>query len=66
MSSGIAICSVCKREVHSELGDYPAWWHCTDLSPLCSGGKVVYPESLDEVVEGWCGKDADVFILGLP
>lgn len=59
MSTGIVICSICKRELH-QSGDRAienGWMHCEDRTPRCSDGSAVFPESTAEIVGKWCGMD---------
>jgi len=69
MSSGLVICSVCKREVHQ---DGPAsthttitgapytlhgWQHCEDKTPRCDGASSIWPMDRFEIVGKFCGRD---------
>ena len=56
MSTGIVICSECKREVHQD-GENQTWRHCGDKTPRCEGAKSVYPKSRDEIEGKYCGVD---------
>lgn len=57
MSTGLVICSTCKREVHQGAG---FWYHCEDRSPRCELASSVYPKSLDEIVGKYCGMDGSI------
>lgn len=63
MSYGICICSKCKREADQSRtvpGDFNSalvWHHCEDGAPLCKGANSAYPQSNDEIVGEWCGRD---------
>lgn len=64
MSTGLVICSACRREVHQDGGrpapDQPAGWrHCEDQSPRCEGATSRYPENAGEIVGLYCGADDD-------
>uniref|UniRef100_A0A6M3LE14 Uncharacterized protein n=1 Tax=viral metagenome TaxID=1070528 RepID=A0A6M3LE14_9ZZZZ len=61
MSTGIIICSKCKREMHQEgqkdvWGKF-IWTHCEDKTPRCSEGEAVWPENECEIAGKFCGKD---------
>jgi hypothetical protein len=67
MSSGLVICSVCRREVHQD-GPTPAptppdrypstgWTHCEDGTPRCDGATSTYPTSRAEIVGRFCACD---------
>lgn len=55
MSSGIVICSECRREVH-QYGP-KTWEHCEDRSQACDGATPVFPASTEEIAGKWCGRD---------
>ncbi len=61
MSTGLVICSKCKREVHQDgphLLDEPSTWrHCEDKSQRCEGAVSAYPTSKAEIVGEFCGID---------
>lgn len=72
MSSGIVVCSACKREVHQNGAivhgsrcECPrssgwcttGWTHCEDKTPRCAGATSDFPESTAEIVGRWCGID---------
>lgn len=61
MSSGLVICSTCKREIHQkrELGSM-VWRHCDDGSERCDGAWSEYPASRAEIVGKYCGRDGGV------
>lgn len=66
MSSGIVICSKCKREVHQDGPRVPSgsftvatWRHCEDKTPRCAGATSDYPRSVADIVGKWCGADGD-------
>lgn len=59
MSYGIVVCAGCLRELHQ---DGPrevenGWRHCEDKSPRCPGALAAYPESRNEIIGRYCGKD---------
>ena len=59
MSTGMVICSVCKREVHQ---DGPSnisrgWQHCEDGSPRCEGASSDYPRRASDVRGAYCCAD---------
>lgn len=60
MSTGITVCSVCKREAHQdgprEWGTV-TWRHCEDKTRLCAGAAVAYAPSESAIVGRWCGED---------
>lgn len=56
MSTGLVICSTCKREVHQD-GENQTWRHCEDKSSRCAGAKSIYPSSKAEIVGKFCGGD---------
>lgn len=61
MSTGIVMCSVCRREVHQDgprVNDRATWLHCEDKTPICEGAAVAYPLSPSEMVGRVCGVDA--------
>ena len=57
MSSGLCICTECKKEVHQDLN--MQWIHCDDASVLCSGAKPEYPKTRSEIQGIPCGRDID-------
>ena len=62
MSTGIVICSTCKREVHQDGPFDPktnaySWTHCEDKTPRCEGATSDWPVSKDEIKGKWCGAD---------
>ena len=63
MSSGLVICSKCKREVHQRGwmplpdGRRSIWHHCEDSTDMCDGADAVYPKSTAEIQGDWCGAD---------
>lgn len=61
MSTGLVICSVCKREVHQDApfkqGEPRGWRHCEDKTPRCAGATSDYPLSAAEIRGRWCGSD---------
>ena len=56
MSTGLVICSICKREVHQD-GENHSWRHCEDKTLRCEGASSVYPKSKDEIMGKYCGCD---------
>ena len=56
MSSGLVICSICKREVHQEGADH-GWIHCQDQTPRCTLADSIYPDDYSQIVGPYCGKD---------
>jgi len=60
MSSGIVVCSKCKREVHqggvSEMLPF-GWYHCEDKTARCDGATSIYPASKSDIKGDWCGID---------
>lgn len=56
MSTGLVICSLCNHEVHQD-GPNHSWRHCDDKTPICEGAKAIYPNTSDEIVGKWCGRD---------
>jgi hypothetical protein len=64
MSTGVVVCSVCRREVHQD-GPHAAsgvstWRHCEDKTPRCDGASSAYPKA-GEPVGKWCGIDGQRF-----
>lgn len=71
MSTGLVICSACKREVHQDgpaetvpLPDGKSyqrstWRHCEDKSPLCEGASREFPQAVDEIRGKFCAGDDD-------
>ena len=61
MSTGLVICSECKREVHQDgphlLDEPDTWRHCEDKSPRCKGADSTYPQDRSEIVGKFCGMD---------
>lgn len=61
MSSGLAICSVCHREIHQGVVGigWPEhrWWHCNDRSAICEGARAEYPRNYGDIVGAFCGMD---------
>jgi hypothetical protein len=62
MSSGLVICSVCRREVHQDgnaltPGGTWTWRHCEDKSPRCDGASFVYPSKRSDIVGSFCEMD---------
>jgi len=67
MSTGLVVCSRCKREVHQGV-DF-GWTHCADGSPICiidretTGRHVVqraaieYPKTPADVMGPACARD---------
>ncbi len=60
MSTGIVVCSKCRREVHQDGpkdkdGRY-GWRHCEDKTPKCEGATVDYAER-GEPKGRFCGMD---------
>jgi DNA-directed RNA polymerase subunit RPC12/RpoP len=55
VSYGLAICSVCSREVHADSEG--GWTHCVDRTPICDAATVALPQSTTEIVGKWCGRD---------
>lgn len=56
MSTGIVVCSLCRREVHQD-GPHHTWTHCDDKSPRCVGAVSSYPSDKSEIVGPYCGVD---------
>ena len=60
MSTGVVVCSLCRREIHQDgerdIPGQTGWRHCDDKSPRCFGAKADYPLS-DEPLGKWCGRD---------
>lgn len=70
MSSGLVVCSACKREVHQKRIDkLPppgtertgekelVWYHCEGETIICEHATAVAPASLADVVGNYCGAD---------
>jgi hypothetical protein len=57
MSTGIVICSKCKREVHQVKPGKLGWIHCEDKTPICNEAGAIYPSNISEIVGKYCGKD---------
>lgn len=72
MSTGLVVCSECKREVHqngprnhgarcrcpTDAGWCPSTWlHCDDQTPRCAGASAVFPAQRNEIVGAYCGLD---------
>lgn len=58
MSTGICICSACRREVHQwgpPVGG--GWVHCSTRRPICDGATAIYPASDDDVQGTACCAD---------
>lgn len=59
MSTGMVICSACKRELHQD-GDKAiqnGWIHCPDKTAMCIGAHAEYPKSPSDIKGPWCGRD---------
>jgi hypothetical protein len=64
MSSGVVVCSACRREVHQDgppawpsPGAALTWRHCEDKTPRCAGAHSAFPASPADIVGRWCGMD---------
>jgi hypothetical protein len=60
MSTGLVICSTCRREVHQDSRRSPlekGWYHCDDGTPRCAGAHSAYPQTADEVRGPACCAD---------
>jgi len=65
MSSGLVVCSKCKREVHqgdAKLFPPKGWYHCIGTrwdadTPICEGAKAIWPPSQREINGPFCGVD---------
>lgn len=59
MSSGLVICSLCRREVHQDglKNIERGWRHCDDSSPRCAGATSTYPRTRSEICGRFCGAD---------
>lgn len=60
MSYGLAICSMCRHEVHQDgprVNDRATWRHCEDKSPLCIGAEARYPDKLVSLLGKACRAD---------
>jgi len=65
MSTGLVICSVCRREVHQdgprdEQRGCGTWRHCSRFhgwTPICEGGHATYPNTREEIVGLFCQAD---------
>ena len=57
MSTGLVICSRCKREVHQIAPGTNGWIHCEDKTPRCKDASSIYPKSRAEIVGRYCGSD---------
>jgi len=64
MSTGIVVCSQCKREIHQ--GFDMGWFHCEGQTARCQGASSIYPASTHEIIGKWCGIDGDGSIPGEP
>lgn len=56
MSTGLVICDQCRREVHQD-GPASSWQHCEDQSPICVGASRRYPQTPEDIVGKYCGRD---------
>ncbi len=59
MSTGLVICSVCRKEVHQD-GPKHAWRHCSRFqgwTPICEGATAVYPKRRSDIVGMFCQAD---------
>lgn len=59
MSSGLVICSVCKKEVHQD-GPKHSWRHCSRFhgwTPMCDGAIPIYPRARDVINGLFCQAD---------
>ncbi len=64
MSTGLVICTKCRREVHQDgppMADDPTgrrtWRHCDRGTALCLGASTRFPTGAGEIVGKWCGLD---------
>lgn len=59
MSTGMVICSVCKREVHQDgpKSVSRGWPHCEDGTAMCDGATADYPRHAEDVRGAYCGAD---------
>lgn len=62
MSTGLVICSICKREVHQwgEITVGRGWVHCPDRTPICEGAHAIYPRTQGEILGAPCCADGPV------
>lgn len=65
MSTGLVICSNCRREVHQDgdKGVENGWRHCEDKTPICAVAHAAYPEAGETPRGEWCGRDADLMTM---
>lgn len=62
MSYGLAICSICRHEVHQngpfdEIRKRRLWLHCEDKTPICDGAVARYPDKFATVLGNPCKRD---------
>jgi len=60
VSYGLAICSICRHEVHQNgprVNDKATWLHCEDKSLLCSGAVARYPDRFASLLGNACRSD---------
>ena len=65
MSTGLVVCSICKKEVHQDgkrdlTTGRAAWHHCSrfhNWTPICKDAMATYPQSRQEIVGLFCQAD---------
>lgn len=60
MSYGLAICSICRHEVHQDgpkVNNRATWLHCEGKSPLCKGAIPRYPDKFASLLGNACRRD---------
>lgn len=67
MSTGLVICSLCRREVHQDgprewhgkpdPNGTATWTHCDDHTRRCEGATSTYPRTRSEIVGPVCAAD---------
>ena len=68
MSTGMVICSACKREMHQDgpRAIENGWQHCEDGSPRCANATADYPRTAAEVRGAYCCADGPLPGQGEP
>lgn len=59
MSTGMVICSRCRRELHQwgHQSIERGWLHCEDNTPRCEGATSDYPRRAEDVRGEYCEAD---------
>ena len=57
MSYGLLICSECHKEVHRGVTRGIRYYHCEDMSNMCTGATAIYPDKKEDIQGPYCGND---------